>query len=226
MDWLTCRLQLLSVYSPRTDADGCRSLMYGDSHWLPHTWALWKLKIPSLVKHAWVKSKQKDVVPKNMCDYTLYYTQWTEFASELHRPSDHRLSAKPVRTFVNRGCHVVSATDPYGRILGFLDWVWLHTHILNFLTCTQFFQRCLQEPLYHKPSLYAITWIWTSVLLNCMLQMSSRWLAESEIAISTLVISVCKCFLPFVMLMRHHSQSDNIAALCWDPGFTSLIREQ
>jgi hypothetical protein len=23
--------------------------------------------------------------------------------------------------FVDRGCHVVSVTDPYGRILGFLD---------------------------------------------------------------------------------------------------------
>jgi hypothetical protein len=24
-------------------------------------------------------------------------------------------------TFVDRGCHVVSVTDPYGRILDFLD---------------------------------------------------------------------------------------------------------
>jgi hypothetical protein len=24
-------------------------------------------------------------------------------------------------TFADRGCHVVSVTDPYGRILGFLD---------------------------------------------------------------------------------------------------------
>jgi hypothetical protein len=26
-----------------------------------------------------------------------------------------------VPTFADRGCHVVSVTDPYGRILGFLD---------------------------------------------------------------------------------------------------------
>jgi hypothetical protein len=32
---------------------------------------------------------------------------------------DHRLSAKLVPTFVDTGCHVVSMTDPYGRILGF-----------------------------------------------------------------------------------------------------------
>jgi hypothetical protein len=25
--------------------------------------------------------------------------------------------------FVDRGCHMVSMTDPYGRILGSLDWV-------------------------------------------------------------------------------------------------------
>jgi hypothetical protein len=27
-----------------------------------------------------------------------------------------------VPTFADRGCHVVNVTDPYGRILGFLDW--------------------------------------------------------------------------------------------------------
>jgi hypothetical protein len=30
------------------------------------------------------------------------------------------LSAKLVQTFADRGCHVVIATDPYDRILGFL----------------------------------------------------------------------------------------------------------
>jgi hypothetical protein len=47
-----------------------------------------------------------------------------ESASELYRPSDRRLSAKLVPTFPEvRRCHVVSMTDPYGRILGFLGWV-------------------------------------------------------------------------------------------------------
>jgi CBS-domain-containing membrane protein len=36
-------------------------------------------------------------------------------------PSDRRLSAQLVPTFEDRGCHVVSAMDPYGRILGLLD---------------------------------------------------------------------------------------------------------
>jgi CBS-domain-containing membrane protein len=48
-------------------------------------------------------------------------TPWSESASELYRPSDRRLLAKSLPTFADKGCHVVSVTDPYGRILGFLD---------------------------------------------------------------------------------------------------------
>jgi hypothetical protein len=48
-------------------------------------------------------------------------TPWSESASELYRPSDRRFSAKRLSTFADRGCHVVSMTDPYGRILGFLN---------------------------------------------------------------------------------------------------------
>jgi hypothetical protein len=46
---------------------------------------------------------------------------WPESASEQYQPSNRRLSAKIVPTFADRGCHVVSVTDPYGRNLGFLD---------------------------------------------------------------------------------------------------------
>jgi hypothetical protein len=49
-------------------------------------------------------------------------TPWPESTSEQYRPSDCRLSAKLVPTFAERGCHVVSVTDPHGCILGFLDW--------------------------------------------------------------------------------------------------------
>jgi hypothetical protein len=41
--------------------------------------------------------------------------------SELYQPSDSRLSAKLVPTFVDRGCGMVSTADPYGHNLGFLD---------------------------------------------------------------------------------------------------------
>jgi CBS-domain-containing membrane protein len=48
-------------------------------------------------------------------------TLWPESISELYQPRDRRLSAKLVPTFTDRGCHVVSVTNTYGRILGFLD---------------------------------------------------------------------------------------------------------
>jgi hypothetical protein len=47
-------------------------------------------------------------------------TPWPESANELYRPSDRRLSAKVVPTFADRGCHMVSVTDPYSRILGII----------------------------------------------------------------------------------------------------------
>jgi hypothetical protein len=36
-------------------------------------------------------------------------------ASELYRPSYRRLSVKLVPTLADRGCRVVSATNPHGR---------------------------------------------------------------------------------------------------------------
>jgi hypothetical protein len=48
-------------------------------------------------------------------------TPWSESASELYRPRDRSLSAKLVPMFEDRECHVVSVTNHYGRILGFLD---------------------------------------------------------------------------------------------------------
>jgi hypothetical protein len=48
----------------------------------------------------------------------LIITPWLWSAIELYRPSDHRLSAKLVPSFVGR--RVVSAADPSGRSLDFL----------------------------------------------------------------------------------------------------------
>jgi hypothetical protein len=42
-------------------------------------------------------------------------TPWPESASELHRKSDRRLSAKLVPTFAGGECHVVSVTDLWSR---------------------------------------------------------------------------------------------------------------
>jgi hypothetical protein len=46
---------------------------------------------------------------------------WPEYASDLYRPRPYHLSAKLVPILADRGCYVVSTTDPHGRILGFLD---------------------------------------------------------------------------------------------------------
>jgi hypothetical protein len=42
-------------------------------------------------------------------------------ANYILTESGLRLSAKLVPTFADRGCRVVSATDPHSRVLGFLD---------------------------------------------------------------------------------------------------------
>jgi hypothetical protein len=49
------------------------------------------------------------------------HAPWPESESELYLSSDNRLSEKWVPNFEDKGCHVVSVKDPYGRILGFLD---------------------------------------------------------------------------------------------------------
>jgi hypothetical protein len=58
---------------------------------------------------------------KNFLGPSHVYTLWPESANELYRLSNHHLSAKLVPTLADRGCHVVSVTDPYGYILVFLD---------------------------------------------------------------------------------------------------------
>jgi hypothetical protein len=49
--------------------------------------------------------------------FFILFIPWPESANELYRQTDYHLSAKLVPNFADRGCHVVSVTDPYGRIL-------------------------------------------------------------------------------------------------------------
>jgi hypothetical protein len=56
-----------------------------------------------------------------MFSQQLKNTPWPESASEFYRLSDRRVLAKLMPTFADRGCHVVSVTYPFGRILGFID---------------------------------------------------------------------------------------------------------
>jgi hypothetical protein len=86
----------------------------------------------------------------------LYFnlTPWPEFEREPYRPRDSRLSAKSWQTLADRGCHTVSVTDPYGRILRFLDRTMCETPIDNThyapitttpSTRTKYFTRTLPE---------------------------------------------------------------------------------
>jgi hypothetical protein len=65
-------------------------------------------------------------------------TPWPESLSELHPPSDSRLSAKLLPTYV------VSVTDPYGRILGFLG----RRYMIDILNVTVW--RVLRKRLHLK----------------------------------------------------------------------------
>jgi hypothetical protein len=58
-------------------------------------------------------------------------------------PSDRSLSAKFVPTFANRVCCVVSAMDPHGHILGFLDW----SHYYFFQVAPQLYSWGWVDPI-------------------------------------------------------------------------------
>jgi hypothetical protein len=58
-------------------------------------------------------------------------------------PSDRRLSAKLVSTFADSGCRVVSMTDPYDRILGFLD----RSRYFFFQVAPQLYSRGWVDPV-------------------------------------------------------------------------------
>jgi hypothetical protein len=76
--------------------------------------------------HYWVELLKQSTFNKVYYEYIASNllkkkeTPWPKSARELYRPRDCHLSAKLVPTFANRGCHVVSMTDPYARILDFL----------------------------------------------------------------------------------------------------------
>jgi hypothetical protein len=65
---------------------------------------------------------------------TLIITPWPCSASELYRRSDRHLSAKLVPTFADIRWRVVSAGDPYGRNLCFLD----RSLVLYKICCLQY----------------------------------------------------------------------------------------
>jgi CBS-domain-containing membrane protein len=79
------------------------------------------------IKREKKKKEKKELVWKFNLEPTTRQAEVAEgelrgLSRKLYRPSDIRcLSAKLVPSFADRRCHVVSVTDPYGRILGILD---------------------------------------------------------------------------------------------------------
>jgi hypothetical protein len=64
-------------------------------------------------------------------------TPWNESTSELYQTENHCLSVKLMSTFADRGYHAVSATDPYSRVLVFLD----RSRYFSFQVAPQFDSR-------------------------------------------------------------------------------------
>jgi hypothetical protein len=59
---------------------------------------------------------------KALLDNFIHYVKYSVvLVLERTVPRDRHLSARLVPTFADRGCHVVSATDSYDRILVFQD---------------------------------------------------------------------------------------------------------
>jgi hypothetical protein len=90
-------------------------------------------------------------------------TPWPDSASELYRPRQ----AKLVPTFSDRVCLVVSMTDPYGSVLGFLD----RSRYFFFQVTPQLYSRSwvdpVPDPLLLRKSERRISnpdlwiWLWT-----------------------------------------------------------------
>jgi hypothetical protein len=88
---------------------------------------------------------QEKVYNLNTYEFVIIWKQnlWPESGSELYRPRDCSMSAKLVTTFADRGCPVVSVTDPYGLILGFIVW----SRYLFFQVAPQFYSWGWVDPV-------------------------------------------------------------------------------
>jgi hypothetical protein len=84
-----------------------------------HHSGIWNTATISIAKFQGSDFFFKNSLTLQQTKQTNKQTPWSKSASELYRPSDRRLSAKWLPTFADIGCHVVSVTDPYGRIQRF-----------------------------------------------------------------------------------------------------------
>jgi hypothetical protein len=102
---------------------------------------VWQMEIKSIDNRGAADGSRPDSIPsarepnavlvsqRNLTRFKIVHPQTKPLKTKLRGlnpranytgPSDRRLSLKWVQTLTNRGSHVVSAADPYGRILDFL----------------------------------------------------------------------------------------------------------
>jgi hypothetical protein len=113
-------------------------------------WVFWlkeyrQLKIGHLCYEAvisWAK-QSPDPLRKQFLPTSLNTPSPSTWRYQVYRPSDRRLSAKLVSASADRECRVVSATDPYGRILYFLD----QSSYYLFQVAPQLYSRCWVHPV-------------------------------------------------------------------------------
>jgi hypothetical protein len=117
--------------------------------------------LSSFSSRLWDRSRVRSDTKPATCRVTHFTTLLPESASKLYRPRDCRLSAKLLPT-LDRGCHAVSVTDPYGRILGFLD----QSRYFFFQVAPQLYSRgwvdSVPDPLLLRKSGSARNWTRTS----------------------------------------------------------------
>jgi hypothetical protein len=96
----------------------------------------------------WLKYRSNQpsfyILPEQLRPHIVnYITPWPEFASELYRPSDRRLSTKLVPTFLRIECATwLARRISYSRNLGFLDC----SHYFFFQVAPQLYSRGWVEP--------------------------------------------------------------------------------
>jgi hypothetical protein len=79
------------------------------------------------------------------------------------------MSAKLMSAFADRGSHVVSVTDPYGRILGFLDW----SRDFNFQVASSIVLTRLSVPRYRPTTSQKMWW--------CLKLIPGFWICNQEL---------------------------------------------
>jgi hypothetical protein len=80
---------------------------------------IWRFTVANTKACRWIRGSGSSLYPPS----SLFQQQLRGLSPRANYTEQTAASsAKIVPTFADRGCHVISATDPHSRIFGFLDW--------------------------------------------------------------------------------------------------------